>query len=90
VCTSTWRPARGADGFESPRAAAEWARRQTIWEYGSELDFSDGVTSLIVLGVEVNANEAAWERWIGRGDWPDAPGVHNHAEDLGLVDELGT
>ena len=28
-----------ADGFETPAAAAEWARSQTLWEYGSELDF---------------------------------------------------
>jgi hypothetical protein len=34
----------GAVGFESPKAAAEWARRQTTWAYGSELDFSDGVS----------------------------------------------
>lgn len=40
----------GVDGFDTPEAAAEWARRQTIWRYGSELDFSDGVTSVIVLG----------------------------------------
>jgi hypothetical protein len=75
----------GADGFESPQAAAEWARRQTGWQYGSELDFSDGVTSTIALGAELNANAAVWEEWDGRGDWPDAPGVHNYARDLGLV-----
>jgi hypothetical protein len=28
-----------------------------------ELDFSDGVTSAIVLGREVNAANEAWERW---------------------------
>ena len=35
----------GRDGFATPQAAAEWARRQTVWEYGVDLDFSDGVTS---------------------------------------------
>ena len=77
----------GVEGFETPEAAAEWARRQTTWEYGSELDFSDGVTSIIALGSQLNANAAAWEAWSGDGPWPEAPGVHNYAADLGLVDD---
>jgi hypothetical protein len=79
------------DGFGTPDAAAEWARRQTQWEYGSELDFSDGVTSVIVLGSEVNAADAVWQEWAdagGDGPYPDVS-VRNHAIDLGLVDETG-
>jgi hypothetical protein len=57
----------GADGFETPEAAAEWARRQKTWAYGSELDFTDGVTAIIALGAELNANAAAWEAWDGEG-----------------------
>jgi hypothetical protein len=81
---SSSTPAGDNDGFASPEAAAEWARTQTVWEYRSELDFSDGCTAQIVLGSEFNANQAVWEAWDG-GDLPDAPGVHNYAEDLGLV-----
>jgi hypothetical protein len=33
------------DGFDTATAAAEWARGQRLWAYGSELAFSDGVTS---------------------------------------------
>jgi hypothetical protein len=50
-----------ADGVGAPAAVAEWARSQPLWAYGSELDFSDGVTSVIVLGGEVNAANAAWQ-----------------------------
>ena len=60
-----------ADGFETPAEAAEWARGQTLWEYGSELDFSDGVTSVIVLGGEVNAATRP-----GRSGPTPAPGAH--------------
>jgi len=77
------------DGFENPMAAAEWARTQTYWEYGSELDFADGATSFIVLGAEVNAADAAWQGWAdagGNGPYPNVS-VHNHAIDLGLVTE---
>lgn len=77
------------DGFDTPEAAAEWARRQTLWEYGSELAFADGVTSFIVLGAEVNAANAAWQEWAdagGDGPYPEVS-VHNHAIDLGLVIE---
>ena len=77
------------DGFETPEAAAEWSTRQTTWEYGAELDFSDGMTSMIVKGSDLIANEAAWEEWDGEGEWPDAPAVHNYAVDLGLVTEGG-
>ena len=52
-----------ADGFETPAAAADWARAQTLWKYGSELDFSDGVTSVIMLGSEVNSANDAWQAW---------------------------
>jgi hypothetical protein len=84
-----WDPAtrEGADGFESAEQAAAWAQRQTTWPYGTDLDFSDGVTAIIALGAELNANAAAWDAWDGQGDWPDAPGVHNHALDVpGLVE----
>jgi hypothetical protein len=60
---------------------------QTLWTYGSELDFSDGVTSVIVLGSEVNAANAAWQAWAdagGSGPYPEVE-VHNYAVDLGLV-----
>ena len=75
------------DGFETPEAAVEWARTQTHWRYGAELDFSDGVTSAIVLGREVNAANEAWERWADAGSREPYPAVdvHNYAVDLGLV-----
>jgi hypothetical protein len=76
-----------ADGFETPEAAAEWSRTQTLWQYGAELDFSDGMTSMIVSGSDLIANEAAWDQWHGEGDWPKVPPVHNWAIDLGLVTE---
>lgn len=50
---------------------------------------SDGVTSAIVLGREVNAANEAWERWAdagGRERYPEVD-VHNYAVDLGLVTE---
>jgi len=76
----------GVDGFDTPEAAAEWARRQTLWKYGSELDFSDGVTSVIVLGADVNDANAAWQAWaeVGGGPYPEVS-VRNRAVDLGLV-----
>jgi hypothetical protein len=75
-----------ADGFEAPPAAAEWARSQTLWTYGSELDFSDGVTSCIVLGREVNAANEAWEQWAEDTSQPyPEVRVHNYALNLGLV-----
>ena len=77
----------GVDGFETPDGAAEWARRQTLWEYGTELDFSDGVTSSIVLGAEVNAANASWQEWAdagGDGPYPEVA-VRNYAIGLGLV-----
>jgi len=75
------------DGFETPQAAAEWARTQTTWAYGSDLDFSDGVTSIIALGADLIANEAAWEAWDGKSKYPEGVGVRNHAIGLGLVTE---
>ena len=77
------------DGFETAAAAAAWAKSQSLWAYGSELDFSDGVTSAIVLGSEVNAANAAWQAWAdsgGSGPYPKVD-VHNYAVDLGLVTE---
>jgi hypothetical protein len=74
-------------GFETPEAAAEWARGQTRWAYGAELDFSDGATSVIVLGGEVNAANAAWQAWAdagGSAPYPEVE-VRNYASDLGLV-----
>jgi hypothetical protein len=76
-------PGGDNEGFESPEAAAEWAKTQTIWP---ELDLSDGHAVAIVLGSEFNANQAAWEAWEG-GEFPDAPRVHNYARDLGIVRE---
>jgi hypothetical protein len=78
-----FEPAGDNEGFESPEAAAEWARTQTIWP---ELDLSDGYAVAIVLGSEFNASQAAWEGWEG-GDFPDAPPVNNYGRDLGLVRE---
>ena len=75
------------DGFETPAAAAEWARSQTLWAYGSELAFSDGLTTVIVLGSEVNAANAAWQAWADAGGSAPYPevAVRNYAIDLGLV-----
>ena len=70
------------DGFETPEAAAEWARTQTIWPDLIH-DLADGMSAIIALGADLNANAAAWEQWDDRGDWPDAPPVHNFARDLG-------
>jgi hypothetical protein len=55
--------------------------------YACELDFSDDVTSCIVLGSEVNAANEAWQAWAdagGRRPYPDVE-VRNYAVDLGLV-----
>lgn len=75
------------DGFETPSAAAEWARGQTLWSYGSELDFSDGVTSVIVLGSEVNAANEAWQAWADAGrrrPYPEIE-VRNFAAEQALL-----
>lgn len=40
-------PAGDNDGFESPEAAAEWARTQSVWP---ELDLSDGYAVAICSG----------------------------------------
>ena len=77
------------DGFDTPEAAAEWARTQTHWQYGAELDFSDGATGSLFWGAEVNAANAAWQAWAdagGNGPYPDVS-VRNRAIDLGLVTE---
>jgi hypothetical protein len=75
------------DGFETPEAAAAWARAQTRWAYGTELDFSDGVTTVIVHGAEVNTADAALQAWAdagGDGPYPEVS-VRNYAVELGLV-----
>jgi len=52
-------PAGDNEGFESPEAAVEWARTQTVWpDLGRDL--RDGVAA-VVLGAEWNANQAAQE-----------------------------
>jgi leucyl aminopeptidase (aminopeptidase T) len=56
-----------------------------IWRYGSELDFSDGVTSVIVLGAEVNAANAAWQEWPDAGGPYPEVSVRNRAVAIGLV-----
>ncbi len=68
---------------------ADGAAGETLWAYGSELDFSDGVTSVIVLGIEVNAANGAWQAWADAGGgrpYPDVE-VRNFAVELGLVTE---
>ena len=87
-----WDPVtgEGSDGFRTPEAAAEWAKHQTTWAYGSDLDFSDGVSAIIALGAELNANNEAWDEWNGEGDWPDVSAVENHARGLGLVTDTPT
>jgi hypothetical protein len=40
-------PAGDNDGFESPEAAAAWARTQPVWP---DLDLSDGYSVQIVIG----------------------------------------
>lgn len=79
-------PACDNEGWESPEAAAEWARTQTIWP---ELDLSDGYAVAIVLGSEFNANSNWANEWADRGGsmdkLKDAPPVHNYAESLRLV-----
>lgn len=75
-------------GFETPEAAAEWARRQTTWQYGAELDFSDGMTSIIALGADLIRSEEAWETWDGDlNNLPEGAGVRNYAVDLELTEE---
>jgi hypothetical protein len=54
-----FEPAGDNDGFESPGAAAGWARRQTVWPDLAQ-DLRDGVAA-VVLGAEWNANQAAQE-----------------------------
>jgi hypothetical protein len=44
-------PAGDNDGFESPAAAAEWARTQTIWPDLAQ-DLRDGIAA-VVLGAEM-------------------------------------
>ena len=62
-----FEPAGDNDGFESPEAAAEWARTQTVWPDLAQ-DLRDGVAA-VVLGAEWNANQAAQEaaEAAGRG-----------------------
>ena len=54
-----FEPTGDNPGFESPKAAAEWARTQTVWpDLGRDL--RDGVAA-VVLGAEWNASQAAQE-----------------------------
>ena len=64
-----FEPAGDNDGFGSPEAAAEWARKQTV---RPELDLSDGYAVAIVLGGAFNANQTAWDAWEG-GDFRGRP-----------------
>ncbi len=77
----------GADGFQTPEAAAEWAKRQATWPELSEL-LADGLSAIIALGAELNANNEAWDEWDGEGAWPGVPRVQNWAIGLGLVIHL--
>ena len=54
-----FEPTGDNPGFESPKAAAEWARTQTVWPDLAE-DLRDGVAA-VVLGAEWNASQAAQE-----------------------------
>jgi hypothetical protein len=54
-----FEPAGDNEGFESPEAAAEWVRTQTIWPDLAQ-DLRDGIAA-IVLGAEWNANQASQE-----------------------------
>jgi hypothetical protein len=80
-------PAGDNDGFESPRAAAEWARTQTTWPDLPDL-LADGMSAAIVLGGEWNANRAAQEEAEAAGfpeGWLDRlPAVRNLAPRRGL------
>ena len=87
-----WDPAtgEGADGFQTPAAAARWALAQAHWSDLPEL-LADGVSAIIALGADLNASLAAWDEWDGEGDWPDVPAVGNHARDIpGLVTDTPT
>jgi hypothetical protein len=87
-------PAGGNDGFESPEAAVAWARSQDVYRYDEDIDLSDPMVTSIAKGSEFNANAEAVERLLDEGrldisdpesGWSEVPGVHNYAEDLGLV-----
>jgi hypothetical protein len=54
-----FEPGGDNDGFESPEAAAEWARTQTVWPELTR-DLREGAAA-VVLGAEWNANQAAQE-----------------------------
>jgi hypothetical protein len=74
-------PGGDNEGFESPGAAAEWARTQTIWPDLAQ-DLRDGIAA-VVLGAEWNANQAAQEAAEAAG-FPDGwlerlPPVRNYA-----------
>jgi hypothetical protein len=74
-------PAGDNDGFESPEAAAEWARTQMIWPELTR-DLRDGVAA-VVLGAEWNENQAAQEAAEAAGfpeGWLERlPSVRNFA-----------
>ena len=79
-------PAGDNDGFESPEAAAEWARTQTFWPELTR-DLREGVAA-VVLGSEWTANQAAQEAAEAAGfpeGWLERlPPVRNFARRRGL------
>jgi hypothetical protein len=81
-----FEPGGDNDGFESPEAAAEWARTQRIWPDLAR-DLRDGVAA-VVLGAEWNANQAAQEAAEAAGfpeGWLERlPPVRNFARRRGL------
>jgi hypothetical protein len=74
-------PAGDNDGFDSPRAAVEWARTQTIWP-DLDGDLREGVAA-VVVGSEGTANQAAQEAAEAAGfpaGWLERlPPVRNYA-----------
>jgi hypothetical protein len=76
-----FEPGGDNDGFESPEAAAEWARTQTVWPELTR-DLREGAAA-VVLGAEWNANQAAQEA-AEAGGFPEGwlerlPRVRNFA-----------
>jgi hypothetical protein len=65
-------PAGDNDGFESPEAAAAWARTQPVWP---DLDLSDGYSVQIVIGASSTRTRQGGRRGTappaGQGVGPD-------------------